>query len=85
MNKENRLKNKEIEYILDHAEVIENNGNSDNSKVDLGKRVKIKDYRLNQDQEFILVTAQEANLSEKKISVDSPIGRAILGRKKETS
>lgn len=73
---------KEIDYILDHAEIIENNGNSDNSKVDLGKRVKIKDYRLNQEQEFILVTAQEANLAEKKISVDSPIGRAILGRKK---
>jgi transcription elongation factor GreA len=72
---------KEIDYILDNAEVIEDDGNHDNTTVSLGKKVKIKDYRLNREQEFMLVTPQEANVEEKKISIDSPIGKALLGRR----
>ena len=72
---------KEIDYILDHAEIIEED-NQDDSKVSLGRKIKIKDYSLNKEQEFLLVTPQEANLKEGKISIDSPIGKAILGRRK---
>jgi transcription elongation factor GreA len=73
---------KEIDYILDNAEVIENGSNHDNSTVSLGKKVKIKDYRLNSEKEYTLVTPQEANIEEKKISIESPIGRSLLGRRK---
>jgi transcription elongation factor GreA len=73
---------KEIDYILDNAEIIENGSNHDNSIVSLGKKVKIKDYRLNREQEFLLVTPQEANIEESKISIESPIGRSLLGRRK---
>jgi transcription elongation factor GreA len=70
---------KEIEYILEHAEIIEDQ--SDNSEVRLGKVVKIYDFKLKKETEFMLVTPQEADLKDKKLSSDSAIGSAILGRK----
>lgn len=70
---------KEIEYVLDHAEVIEEE--LDNSEVKLGKRIKIKDFGIKKEKDFMLVTPQEADLKENKISIDSPIGKAILGKK----
>ncbi|HOO74703.1 MAG: transcription elongation factor GreA [Thermotogae bacterium] len=72
---------KEIEFILDHAEVIEEEI-YDKNEVRLGRKVKIKDYSLNIEKEFLIVTPQEANIIDNKISTDSPIGKSLIGRKK---
>jgi transcription elongation factor GreA len=72
---------KEIDHILDHAEVIEDD-DGDNSIAKLGKKVIIKDLGLNEEKEFMLVTPQEADLMNKKISIDSPIGKGILNKTK---
>jgi len=53
----------------------------DSSKVYILSRVKIKNLKNNAVVEYTLVAENEANLSEKKISVDSPIGKGLLGKK----
>lgn len=53
----------------------------DNSKVYILSRVKIKNLKNNAIVEYTLVAENEANLAEKKISVDSPIGKGLLGKK----
>ncbi|MDN5342357.1 transcription elongation factor GreA [Oceanotoga sp. DSM 15011] len=71
---------KEIDYILDHAEIIIETATSD--EVRLGTKLKIYDFKLKKEREFMLVTPQEADLSENKLSSDSLIGKAVLGKKK---
>jgi transcription elongation factor GreA len=53
----------------------------DTSKVSILTKVKIKNTKTNQVVEYTLVTQGEASLKEGKISVDSPIGKALMGKK----
>jgi transcription elongation factor GreA len=53
----------------------------DASKVSILTKVKIKNTKTNQVVEYTLVTQSEANLKEGKISVDSPIGKGLMGKK----
>jgi len=68
----------EIEAILYHAEVIENQSNY--QEVAVGAKVTIKegDY---QPETYHLVGSQEANPRDGKISHQSPIGKALIGHK----
>ena len=45
----------------------------------IGSRVRTRD--LGADAEFIVVSAEEADSMEGRLSVDSPLGRALLGRR----
>lgn len=69
----------ELEVTLRRAVIIEtNNGPSDT--VQMGSRVTVQEP--GEDPEtFVLVGAKEANPREGKISNESPIGRALLGRR----
>lgn len=53
----------------------------DTSKVSILTKVKIKNLKNNQVVQYTLVTQSEANLKEGKISVDSPIGKGLMGKK----
>jgi len=53
----------------------------DASKVSILTKVKIKNSKTKQVVEYTLVTQSEANLKEGKISVDSPIGKGLMGKK----
>lgn len=66
----------EIEDILLHAKVIRA-GKKDS--VSLGSTIKVK--LGGKEVEYMLVGAVEANPLEKKISDESPIGKALLGKK----
>jgi transcription elongation factor GreA len=44
-------------------------------------RVKLKNLKSNTEVEYTLVAENEANLALKKISIDSPIGKGLLGKK----
>lgn len=68
----------EIEHILTNVEEIKSNKKS--SKVILGSSVKLKDGASG-DREFSIVGSVEANPAENKISDESPIGQALLGKK----
>jgi transcription elongation factor GreA len=50
--------------------------------VAVGTRVRLKDIDANETIEYVIVGSAEANPTEQKLSNESPVGRAILGRKK---
>jgi len=72
------LKISKLETALSSARII------DESQLDLSKalilsKVKIKNIANGAIMEYTLVSEKEADLKEKKISVDSPIGEGLLG------
>lgn len=69
----------EIETMLRNAVVITQNGRAD-GVIDIGAKVTIAE-KGRPPAEYHLVGAQEANPRAGKISNESPIGRALLGRK----
>jgi transcription elongation factor GreA len=69
-----------MDELLANARLIDNT-NMDASKVFILSRVKIKNLANKAVMEYTLVAENEANLVEKKISVDSPIGKGLLGKK----
>jgi transcription elongation factor GreA len=69
-----------IENILRSAEIIVNSGSSD--IVHVGSLVTIVEDGNDEEETYSIVGAAEANPREGKISNESPIGGALLGRKK---
>lgn len=66
-------------------EVISNARIIDDSEIDATKalilsKVKIKNLKTNAEVEYSLVAENEADLKAKKISVESPIGKGLLGK-----
>lgn len=72
---ENRIK--ELEEILQNAQVAETPKND--NIVELGETVVVS--KNGQTQTFTIVGEFEANPMEGKISVNSPIGKGLLGKK----
>lgn len=68
----------QLEIMLSNAVIIEERGSSD--MVNLGSRVTVKEVGGGSD-EYMLVGAAEANPREGRISNESPLGRALLGRR----
>ena len=50
--------------------------------VAIGTRVRLKDIDANETLEYFIVGSAEANPAEHKLSNESPVGKAIIGRKK---
>jgi len=69
-----------IEAILRNATIVENSGPSD--EVRIGATVVIREDGTDEDEEYKIVGSAEANPRERKISHESPIGSALLGKKK---
>ena len=69
-----------LEDLVANARLVDES-QLNNSKVFILSRVKIKNLNNNALQEYTLVAENEANLANKKISVDSPIGKGLLGKK----
>ena len=67
----------ELEYKLEHAEIIDN---SDKNIVNLGSTVTIS-YDDGETEEYKLVGSMEADPFENKISNESPLGIALLKHK----
>jgi transcription elongation factor GreA len=68
-----------LETILSSAQVIEDTGKKD--RVVLGARVTIVEKGTKEREEYYLVGSAEANPQEGKISIESPLGKALLGKK----
>ena len=71
----------QLEERLLNARVIDT-GDVDTSVVSVGSRVRLKDVDANETVEYHIVGSAEANPAEQKLSNESPVGRAIIGRKK---
>ena len=70
----------EIEATLAHAQIIADDDIS-TEKVGIGNVVKILDIEMDEEMEFQIVGTSEANIEKGKMSDESPIGGALIGRK----
>lgn len=73
------MKISKLETLIGNARVVDES-QLDVSKVLVLSKVKIKNLANKAIMEYTLVSEKEANLKEKKISVDSPIGKGLLGK-----
>ena len=71
----------QLEERLLNARVIDT-GDVDTSVVSVGSVVRLRDVDAKETIEYHIVGSAEANPAERKLSNESPVGRAILGHKK---
>ena len=69
-----------IEATLKVAVVIDENEISDQT-VHVGSLVKVENVSMGREIEYRIIGSNEANPKENKISDESPVGRALLGKK----
>ncbi|MFI5252472.1 MAG: transcription elongation factor GreA [Bacteroidota bacterium] len=70
-----------LEQTLSRARIIDSK-ELPNDKVYILSRVKLKDLRTNEIVTYLLVSPEEANFEDNKISVTSPLGKGLLGKVK---
>ncbi len=73
------LRIEELEKLLKNAEVVVED-EIDLDKINIGCKVKLLDVEYNDEMEFFIVGSTEANSLQNKISNESPVGKALIGR-----
>jgi transcription elongation factor GreA len=76
----NEARIKELEELIENAVIIDES-NIDSSVISLGSSVKLLNKNINAEFTYALVGSNEANPAEFKISDQSPIGAALIGKK----
>jgi transcription elongation factor GreA len=71
----------QLEERLANARVIDVK-KVDTSVVSIGSVVRLRDVDARETVEYFIVGSAEANPAERKLSNESPVGKAIIGRKK---
>ena len=74
------MKISKLEGIIANARLIDET-HIDNSKVFILSNVKIKNVANGMEMQYTLVAENEADIKQRKISIDSPIGKGLLGKK----
>lgn len=69
-----------LEEVVGNARVIDQSA-IDTSKVSILSTVKIKNLKNKAEVTYTLVSEEEADLKQQKISVTSPFGKGLLGKK----
>ncbi len=69
---------KELEYMIDHAKIIEG---ALEDVVGVGSTITINYVDDDEEEEYKIVGSLEANPFENRISNESPIGSAVIGKK----
>ncbi len=70
----------EIEAILKNAEVVVED-EVELDKINVGCKVRVFDFEYDEEDEFKIVGSTEANSLKKRISNESPVGNALIGKK----
>jgi transcription elongation factor GreA len=60
-------------YVIDPSKINQN-------KVAFGAKVRVIDLDTDEEKEFILVGTEEADVKNGKISITSPVGKALIGK-----
>lgn len=76
----NEMKIAELENKLKYAKIIDES-EIDTKTVQVGNVVKVLDMEFNEEVEYTIVGSTEVDLSQNKISNESPIGVALLAKK----
>lgn len=71
----------EIEAQLKVAVVINSQDNARRGIVSIGSKVKVHDMLMDEEAVYQIVGTAEANIIEGKISNESQVGKALLGKK----
>lgn len=69
----------QLKNVIANARILDES-DIDTSKVLILSKVTLKNLKNNKEVEYTLVAENEADLKAKKISIDSPIGKGILGK-----
>ena len=71
---------RDLEHKLAEAEIIDTS-NFSTEKIVFGATVTVKELNTDKEQRYTLVGQDEADIKEGKISVQSPVGRALIGKR----
>ena len=74
------LKISKLEDIIFNARIVDSSL-LDVSKISILTTVKIKNLKNNVEMKYTIVAENDADLKAGKISIDSPIGKGLLGKK----
>ena len=75
---------RELDEIIDHAKVVSTNAPADGS-IRFGATVTLQDKKTNRQRIYTLVGVQEIDPIAGRISVNSPVGMALIGKKQGDS
>ena len=78
---ENEAKIADLENKIRYAKIIDES-EIDTKTVQVGNKVKVLDMEFDEEVEYTIVGSTEVDLSQNRISNESPIGSALLGAKK---
>ncbi len=78
---ENEAKIADLENKIRYAQIIDES-EIDTKTVQVGNVVKILDMEFDEEETYTIVGSTEVDLSQNRISNESPIGMALLGAKK---
>jgi transcription elongation factor GreA len=70
-----------LEKILKNAEVVDAEDTAKDNSITLGCTVKIYDEEFKEELEYKIVGSTETDIANNKISNESPIGKALIGKK----
>ncbi|GAB4367540.1 MAG: transcription elongation factor GreA [Calditrichia bacterium] len=71
----------QLEQSIRRAKILNKNDMA-KDKVTILSRVKLRDLIRNKELEYILVSPEESDFKQRKISTTSPVGKALLGKEK---
>ena len=71
----------QLEQKLRNARVVDTE-HLDNKSVSIGHKVTLKNTKSKEPVEYAIVGSAEADPRNKRLSNESPVGKAVLGRKK---
>lgn len=74
------LRIEELEKLLKNAEVVVED-EIELDKISIGCEVKVYDVEFEEEMDFRIVGSTEANSLQNKISNESPVGKALLGKR----
>ena len=77
---ENEAKIAELENKVRYAKIIDEK-DIDTKTVQIGNTVTLYDIEFDEEVEYTIVGSTEVNLAENKISNESPVGSALIGKK----
>jgi transcription elongation factor GreA len=67
-----------LENMLRNARVVDGS-QEDSSHVHLGSKVRVMDEQAREEEEYVVVGSAEADPVQNRISIESPVGKALLG------
>ena len=74
------MKISKLENVIANARILDDS-KLDTSKVLILSKVKIKNVSNGMEMNYTLVAENEADVKQNKISIESPIGKGLLGKK----